>query len=375
MNKIKIAQVIGIAANGGIESLWLNYFRYIDKTKFEFDFLVENESKLINREQIEAMGGRVVIIPSYKKPIKYIKELTKIFKNNKYDIVHSNMNTLSVFTLKAAKKAGVAIRIAHSHSTSNRREWKKNILKNILRPLSKKYSTHYFTCSELAGRYLFGHKTYERGKVVIINNAIELDKFKMNNEYRVDIRNMYNISESTIVLGNVGRIGSQKNQGFLIDVFNQYKKINNNSKLLILGDGPLLNDLKEKVKNINIEKDVIFAGVHSDVFKFYSAMDVFCMPSLYEGLPVVGIEAQANGLPVIFSDTITNEVCVNENCKFLSLKNEPHKWSLCVNELIQMGRNNKFQSEIYDIVFQTKRLEEIYIKIVNEKCDFKKYVK
>ena len=156
---IKVAQVIGMAVDGGTESVWMNYYRNIDKKKIQFDFLVENESKIINKKEIESMGGKIVIIPPYNNPIKYMRVLKKIFKENPYDIVHSNMNALSVFTLRAAKKAGIKVRIAHSHSTSNKKEWKKNILKNILRPFSKVYATHYLACSELAGRWLFGNKT------------------------------------------------------------------------------------------------------------------------------------------------------------------------------------------------------------------------
>ena len=134
------------------------------------------------------MGGNVVIIPSYKRPIRYVKELTKLFKDGQYDIVHSNMNALSVFALMAAKKAGIKIRIAHSHSTTNKKEFFRNILKNLLRPFSKKYATHYFACSEFAGRWLFGNKTFNEGKVTIVNNAIDLKKFVYDKNIRQQIR-------------------------------------------------------------------------------------------------------------------------------------------------------------------------------------------
>ena len=172
---IRVAQIIGKAINGGTEAFAMNYYTHIDRSKVQFDFFVESTSKIIDRELIESLGGRVVIIPSYKNPFNYIKILTKLFKDGNYDIVHSNMNALSVFTLRAAKKAGVPIRIAHSHSTSNKKEWKKTIIKNLLKPLSKIYATHYFACSELAGRWLFGNKTFDKGQVKVINNAIELN--------------------------------------------------------------------------------------------------------------------------------------------------------------------------------------------------------
>ena len=174
---IRVAHVIGMAINGGTESLWMNYYRNIDRTKIQFDFLVESESQIINKKEIEELGGRVVIIPPYKNLFKYIKTLTKIFKENKYDIVHSNMNALSVFTLKAAKKAGINVRIAHSHSTSNHKEFGKSIIKNILRPFSKVNATHYFACSKSSAEWLFGKKMVKKNKVTIINNAVDLNRF------------------------------------------------------------------------------------------------------------------------------------------------------------------------------------------------------
>ena len=177
---IRVAQIIGIANNGGVESVVMNYYRNIDRTKVQFDFLVESESKIINKDEIENMGGRVIIIPPYTKVFEYTKSLKKIFEENKYDIIHSNMNTLSVFALRAAKKAGSKIRIAHSHTTSNKKEWKRHLLKSVLKQFSKVYSTHYFACGEDAGRYQFGNKTYDKGKVTIIKNAIDIDKFKFS---------------------------------------------------------------------------------------------------------------------------------------------------------------------------------------------------
>ena len=254
---IRVAHVIGMAINGGTESLWMNYYRNIDRTKVQFDFLVESESQIINKKEIEELGGRVVIIPPYKNVFKYLKTLTKIFKESKYDIVHSNMNALSVFTLKAAKKAGIKVRIAHSHSTSNKKEWKKNIVKNLLRPFSKKYATDYFACSELAGRWLFGDKTYNQGKVTIIKNAIDIEKFKFNEDNRNAIRSEFKVQDNELLIGNVGRMMAQKNQAFLIGVFAKFREVNQNAKLMIVNDGPLLEELKVLAKELNVTDSVI----------------------------------------------------------------------------------------------------------------------
>lgn len=177
---IRVAQIMGKWLGGGVESVIMNYYRHIDRAKVQFDFLCDEDSTDIPYEEIEKLGGRVILIPPYQKVFKYQKKLVKIFKENNYKIVHSNLNALSFFPLRAAKKAGVSIRIAHSHSTGNKIEWKKNIIKNILRPFSKVYANYYFACTEHAGRWLFGNREYDKGNVYLLNNAIDLYKFKYN---------------------------------------------------------------------------------------------------------------------------------------------------------------------------------------------------
>lgn len=334
---IRVAQVIGMATDGGVESCIMNYYKNVDHNRVQFDFFVESTSKIINKEIIESMGGRLIIIPHYTHVFKYIKFLKKAFKEGNYDIVHSNMNALSVFTLYAAKKAGIKVRIAHSHSTSNKKEWKKNIVKNILRPFSKTYSTHYFACSELAGRWLFGNKTYEQGKVTIINNAIDLERFKFNEDIRNSMRKQLEINDK-FCLGHIGRFMTQKNQLFLIDIFNEFQKIRSNSVLLILGDGPLRGELEQRVKDYNLKDKVIFAGVQERPEQYYQAMDCFLLPSLYEGLPVVGVEAQINGLNCYFSTGITKEAKILQSTCYLDLNIGAEAWAQeieknCVAEL------------------------------------------
>ncbi len=364
--KIKIALVLGMAVNGGTETLWLNYFKHMDKNKFEVDFLVENESKIINREVIEALGGKLIIIPSYKNPLYYMKIMQRIFKKKEYDIVHSNMNTLSLFTLKAAKKAGIKIRISHSHSTSNKKEWKRNILKSILKIFSRKYPTNCFACSELAGKYLFGKNYYESGKVTIINNAIDLNKFSFSSNYRYEIRNEFGIDKNTVLIGNIGRMLPQKNHIFLLKIIKEYIKLNSNVKLMILGDGPLKEKIVKKVVKLGLKNHVILVGTRVDAYKFYSAFDLFCLPSLYEGLPVVGIESQANGCPTLFSASITDEVGLNSNVQFESIDNKTDVWAADINDLIKKSRVENIKMEKYDIIEQTKRLERIYIQVMSD---------
>ena len=282
--KIIVAHIMGKWNGGGVESVVMNYYRNIDRNRIQFHFLCDEDSTDIPYEEIEKLGGKVIVIPPYQKLFKYQKELYRIFKENNYKIIHSHINALSVFPLRIAKKAGVPIRIAHSHSTSNKKEWKKNILKMILRPFSKLYANNYFACTEYAGKWLFWKKVVERKELNVINNAIDLKKFEFNEKIREDLRKELGIKEDTIVIGHIGRFMRQKNHEFLIDVFEKVIKEYNNICLVLIGQGPLENEIREIVKEKRIEDKVIFLGQRNDVNKLYQAMDVFVLPSLYEGL-------------------------------------------------------------------------------------------
>lgn len=366
---IRVAQIIGKWVGGGVESVVMNYYRHIDRTKIQFDFVCDNDSINIPYDEIKKLGGRIILVPPYQKVFEYQKELIKIFKENNYKIVHSHINTLSIFPLRAAKKAGVPVRIAHSHSTTNKKEWKKNILKQILRPFSKIYATDYMCCSELAGRWLFGNKEYDKGNVYLLNNAIDLDKFKYDEQLRNKKRKELNIKDDTLVIGHIGRFVEQKNHRFLIDIFNEVHKQNNDSLLILVGQGPLMEEIKEKVKNLGLEDYVKFLGQRNDVNELYQVFDVFCLPSLYEGLPVVGIEAQAIGLLCVLSDDMTKETKVLNETKFLSLKQSADIWAKIIlnKQLMLLNKNNttkKMSAVGYDINIESFKLEKIYKKLI-----------
>lgn len=282
--KIIVAHIMGKWNGGGVESVVMNYYRNIDRNKIQFHFLCDEDSTDIPYEEIEKLGGKVIVIPPYQKLFKYQKELYRIFKENNYKIVHSHINALSVFPLRIAKKAGVPIRIAHSHSTSNKKEWKKNILKMILRPLSKLYANNYFACTEYAGKWLFGKKVVERKELNVINNAIDLKKFEFNENTRKALREELGIKDDTLIIGHVGRFMKQKNHEFLVEVFNEVYKKNQNTLLILIGQGPLLSEIKQKAINLNIEDKIKFIGQVTDVEKYYNIMDIFLFPSIYEGL-------------------------------------------------------------------------------------------
>lgn len=373
MNKkespIVVAQIMGKWVGGGVESVIMNYYRHIDRSKIQFDFICDSDSTNIPYEEIESLGGKVILCPPYQKLPKYIRELKRIFKENKYKIVHSNINTLSVFPLYAAKRAGVPVRIAHSHSTivNNRKEWKRNILKNILKHFSRLYATDYFACSEQAAISQFGKKTYNTGNIRIINNAIELEKFSFNQETRTIIRNKLNIKEDEIVVGHIGRFVETKNHKLIIEIFNKLYEENKKYKLMLIGQGPLEEDIKKRVKILNLEERVMFLGQKNDAFKYYQAMDAFLFPSLYEGLGMVMIEAQCSGLPCVASTEVPEIVKVSNKISFIDLDKPINEWIKNIENM----KNSKRDADIklirekgFDIKLETKKLENEYISLI-----------
>lgn len=368
---IRIAQIMGKWVGGGVEAVVMNYYRHVDRNKVQFDFICDDDSTCIPKEEIEKLGGKVILIPPYQKVFKYHKELKKVLTEGNYKIVHSHINALSVFSLWAAKSAKVPVRIAHSHSTSNKKEWKKTLLKNILRPFSKVFATDYFCCSELAGRWLFGNKTYNQGKVYLLNNAIDVDKFKYDEKIRKAKRKELKIKDKDLVIGHIGRFVQQKNHSFLIDIFNEVHKQNKNTILLLAGEGPLKEEIENKVKELGLEKNVMFLGQRNDANELYQTMDIFLLPSLYEGLPVVGVEAQASGLPCFFSTDMTKETKVLKTTKFIALTHTPKYWSKKILTEFKNYTRNDTEKEItansFNIKIEATKLEQQYDKLNNRK--------
>lgn len=367
---IRIAQIIGKWVGGGVEAVVMNYYRNIDRNKIQFDFICDEDSTNIPYDEIKKLGGKVIIIPPYQKVIEYHKALKKVLKEGNYKIVHSHINTLSVFPLFAAKCVGVPVRIAHSHSTSNKKEWKKTLMKNALKPFSKVFATDYFACTEHAGRWLFGDKEYDKGNVYLLNNAIDLDKFKYDEKVRKRKRKELGIKDDTFVIGHIGRFVAQKNHTFLIDIFNELHKKNKKTILLLIGQGPLMDEIKEKVEDLNLTKNVIFLGQRDDVNELYQAMDLFFFPSLYEGLGMVLIEAQASGLPCVCSTEVPKIAKVTNNLVFIPLFSSREEWTLKIVKLLKKYERKDckkyIQKHSYDITEESKKLEKKYNILLGE---------
>jgi len=365
MNDVsRIAHVIGRNAKGGVESVVFNYYNFIDKSKIQFDLIIHNDSVYEIPENILKLGCNVFKVPSYRHLFAYIKSLKIIFKNNNYKIVHSHMSTLSVFTLFAARMANIPVRIAHSHVTAGKGkgEFFRNLLKYTLRLFSRVFPTHLFSCSEYAGRWMFGNNTFEKGKVTVLNNAIDFEKFIFSESTRNKIRNDLNLGDE-LVVGSVGRFTPQKNHDFLVDIFSEVVKRNKKSTLLLIGDGELKKQIQKKVALLGLQNNVLFLGARDDVNELFQAMDVFVLPSLYEGLGMVAVEAQVSGLPTIVSSRVPNEVKLFDTIEFLNLNEKPEKWA----ESILSKRDFKRRSisceqdiKRFSITDEVKRLERIY---------------
>lgn len=349
----------GIVSNEGIANNVINYFKYIDKSDLKMEFIVQNQPQEWMVNEIINNNSKYYVLDGRKKNIpKYVLELTKIIKQNKYDIVHVHGSSCLLFIdLLAAKLANVKVRIAHSRNTTCNHIF----LHKLLRPLFNKVVTHCFACGEDAGKWLFKDRDFK-----VINNGKEINKFLYDEDVRNEYRKKLRI-EDKIVVGHIGRFNNQKNHEFLIDIFSNLVMLNKNYVLLLIGEGALFEDIKEKVKKLNIQNNVIFMGETSEVPQLLQAMDLFVFPSKYEGLPNVLLEAQLAGLPIYASDVITDEVNICDLVQFLSLEYSPKIW---VDRIVddkkfdRIGKREiikaKFIEAGFDIKENAKQLKKIY---------------
>ncbi len=357
-NVLRVAHVVGKMHTGGVKSVVMNYYRHIDRSAIQFDFIVDADSTQIPYEEIERLGGRVFVVPRYEQLPSYLAALRRLFREQRYRIVHAHINTLNVFPLFVAWCCGVPVRIAHNHSTAAPGEGKKNFLKYTLRPFAKVFATRYAACTELAGRWLFGKRTMVRGDVTIFNNAIECDRFRFDAQARSETRAALGLADRFVV-GHIGRFCYQKNHPFLIDLFAQVLEHEPNAVLLLVGEGPDRPAVEQLVEVRGLSERIRFLGNRDDVARLYSAMDVLVLPSRYEGLPVVGVEAQAAGLPCIFSDRITPAVKLTEPVVFRSLTDDPALWVDAI--LRDWGeRSSGSLPPEFDIDRQAEKMGKIY---------------
>ena len=368
---VKVLYFVDRMLRGGIQSLVIDWVSRFDKEKIHVDFLLlDDGNKYELEETLKELGCNVYKLDNIwiRNPIDFIieaKALDSFFKeHNDYKVIHLHSTSKNYLVLKYAKKYGIPIRIAHSHNidfqTNNSI---KKIIGNLLKKELVKYSTDFFACSMIAGEWLFGKNIVESNRFTVIHNAVDHDKYKFNDESRKSIRKDFNINDNEIVVGHVGRFEKQKNHEFLIDVFKKISDENSNYKLLLVGTGSLENDIKEKVKSLNIEDKVIFAGFRNDVDKVMQAMDIFVFPSKFEGLGLVLVEAQASGMPCIATkDTIPKEVKINENFFFVSLNINDWVDQIIKVDLQRIESINNLKKEKYLIEDVIRELESFYLR-------------
>lgn len=322
---LRIAIVIGKMDTGGKKSLVMEYYRHIDKSTIQFDFICDDNSHDIPYDEINSLGGRIFLAPPYQKIVKYIMTLYKIFKENHFLIMHAYNSTMNIFPLMAAKFAGVPVRISESISMANKGD-SRTFLKLMLRPFSHCFATHFMACGEDCGRWQFGNKLYDSGKVALFKTAINTTQHAFDPILREMTRKKYNLSDK-IVMGHIGRFVEQKNPLFMLDIIAELCKLSDKIVFLLIGDGKLKQQIIDKIDVLKIKEKVLYLGRREDINQFYQAMDAFLLPSLYEGLPVVGLDAQCAGLPVIFSDEVTREASACDLGYFISLKTSPQYWA------------------------------------------------
>lgn len=332
---IRVAIIAGKMDSGGKKNLIMEYYRHIDRNKVQFDFICDSDSQAIPKEEIESLGGKVYVIAPYQSILKNMADMKRIFKENKCPIVHAYNSTMNVFPMFVAKKCGVPVRISESLSMAHDGDW-KTALKKMLRPMSKCFANYYMSCGEDCGRWQFGNKLFNAGRVDVFKTAINTEFNAYNPEIRRKTRKQFGW-EDKIVVGHIGRFTIQKNSVHMIEIFGEVAKREPRALLCLIGDGELKEEMMNKIKELGIENQVDYLGRREDIQQFYNAMDCFLLPSLYEGLPVVGLEAESCGLPMFFSTEITKEANACELGHFISLDKSVEVWA---DEIIKACKAN-----------------------------------
>lgn len=359
---VKILFLSGSLAQNGTEMFMMNVLRSIDRNLFHIDFCINNGEITPNRKEAESLGCKVFVLPSRRENfIKSAIAFTNFFRKHgaEYNAIHwngGNLSSILVFILAWFYK--IPVRIVHAHSSSavglhNR------VLHNLNRRLIPYLCNRLFACSPEASRFF-----YRSNPSVIINNGIDVNKFDYNLDVRKRVRNDLRIADDTILLGHVGRFDDNKNHAFMLDLFESFHREHVNSAFVFVGNGITFNKIKEEAAQKGLQDFIIFTGSRNDVNELMQAMDCFIMPSKFEGLPFVLIEAQCAGLPCVISDTISKEVNITDNVHFVSLSSDAQNWSLIINNvLLNTTRESKANVIIkkgFSITDTVSTLQDIY---------------
>lgn len=363
---IRVLQVIGIMNQGGAETMIMNLYRQIDRTKVQFDFVENENDGAFFDDEIRHLGGQVYHCPRFvgKNYLKYRRWWKDFFEKHKeYSVVHGHIGSTAAIYLKEAKKHGITA-IAHSHNIYVNNQ--KNIFYSILSYPTRYIADYLFMCSRQAGADRYGKKSIsDTNRAFLIPNAIDTENFCFNGIVRKNKRKELGIYDYEYVIGHIGRFAEAKNHTFLLDIFKEVRKRLSSAKLLLVGDGELYQSVEEKAISLGIKDSIIFAGNRSDVNELLSAMDVFVFPSKYEGLPVALVEAQCSGLPCVISDKVPKDsVLIEELVQVCSLKDDPSVWSEKALHCSYVRRRvcaDRIKETGFDIEKSAKQLEGFYL--------------
>lgn len=338
---IRVLHVLDkLSLNSGVSSVVINYYDHMEHDKIIFDFMVHEDTPAYFKEKLKSTGSIIYQMPELKTKnlLKYIKALNNFFKFHKeYKIVHGHIANAAIFYLNAAKRYGVPVRIIHSHNSKGADNILKKVRNYLLNLPIKNLANNYLACSDKAAEFLYGKNFTINNNVFILNNAIDVKKYSFDINLRNELRKKMNI-ENAYVIGHVGRFCKQKNHIFLIDIFNLIYQYNSKAVLLLIGEGELETQIREKVHKLELEDSVFFMGIRNNVNELMQVMDIFVLPSLFEGLPVVGIEAQASGLPCIFSSAITKQADLTGDVSFIDISDNIEEWKDKIFELSKKNR-------------------------------------
>ena len=359
MRKIKVLHITNGADVGGISNVILNYYRNIDREQFQFDFVIPPSEIGPNGKELEKLGGHFYTLPKKSEDLKgFVSGLRKLINQNHYDVVHAHHHDTSYVSLFVAMSCGVKCRVAQSHSYMVEGQSFKTRFRRAVAVLLNDLSSNLrFACTNEAADYLFGKRLKHLFPVTILPNGSEPENFLFSEQARNEAREELGVSRSTLVYGIVARISAEKNHKFLIDILPEVLKKEKDSKLLIVGGGPLREELESYAREKNLIDNVIFAGRRPDLLNMLCAMDVFTLPSFYEGSPVSAVEAFATGLPIVLSSRITYDLHVLKNVSYVGIEeNDRERWASTIIEQASKGRNieaislvNKYGFNVKDI--------------------------
>lgn len=366
---IRVLNMFTIMDRGGAETMVMNYYRHIDRTKVQFDFLVHREQRGAYDDEIERMGGRIYrMCPVYPQNFsRYKRDLRTFFRAHpEYKIIHSHMSELGYFAFREAERQGVPVRICHAHNAPHGFD-AKMIMRTYFKKRMMPYLTHLFMCGEESGKWLYGEKN--KSRFIMLNNAIDAAVYSFDASKRQEMRRQLDLTDE-LVVGHVGRFNPQKNHPFLLDIFTSLLKKEPDAVLLLVGGGADMPKIQAKAQELGIAERVRFLGVRSDVADLMQTMDVFAFPSLYEGLPVTMVEAQASGLPCIISDKVPPECILTDGLvNIMPLSASPEVWAekiLTMRAVPRTDRRDEIAAHGFDITTEAVKLQEFYIKSVEK---------